>query len=56
MIYHLVGTHWLAPTLQVIIYHPTQVPPDTIMEKLSSMTSKHQILSSAKAAFAGLML
>ncbi|KAL6763219.1 hypothetical protein V8C86DRAFT_2496861 [Haematococcus lacustris] len=41
---------------KVIIYHPTSVPPDIIMERLTGMTSQHRLLSSAKAAVAGLML
>jgi hypothetical protein len=42
--------------MQVVIYHPTQVPPDAIMERLTSITSKQRWWTGVKAAAASLML
>ena len=44
------------PPFQVIIFHPSHIPPDTIMERLTCLTSSHRVLSLSKAAVAGLLL
>mmetsp|Transcript_20156 Transcript_20156/g.56135 ORF Transcript_20156/g.56135 Transcript_20156/m.56135 type:complete len:332 (+) Transcript_20156:114-1109(+) len=41
---------------KVIIYHPSLVGPDRIMERLTTMTDLHGVTSAAKAAMASVML